>query len=143
MSVNFGERRSLKSRFFRWSTQPKVVRKAPLVMCLGWAVGFAAGTTPTTGDDTSIHLAFAGTLVGGALAFMAMFAGISHWVAEPAAERVLSKHTALGARAHPEFIAREEWDDKHGELMNEVNEIKVMVAELSARSGGMSHKRND
>lgn len=134
------ERRTFRSRFFRYTLRVGVRKTAVALMVTGWALALYANTSNPQ-DDASVHLAFAGTLLGGALAFMGMFAGISKWVAEPAAQKIMIEHINRGAMAHPELMPRPEYDTKHIELMNDVSDIKVMVAEMAGRSGGMSRSR--
>lgn len=72
------------------------------------------------------------TMAGGAIAFMGVFAGISKWVAEPAARKVLAEHTNMGNRSHQEYVSREEWDRKHSELVTQMNGIEKVLATLTA-----------
>lgn len=123
------DRRSLSSRFYRYTISPRVAREAILLMVLGWTMTLIAGTNPAP-DETAIHLSFLMAVIGGFLAFMGVFAGISKWVADPSARRIISEHKDEGISAHPEYIGRTEWDAKHTVLMNEIEQIKVMLARI-------------
>ena len=114
---------------------------AVLSMVAGWTLVLMAANTPVP-NDTDTHLAFTWMVLGGFLSFMGIFAGISRWVAEPAARKIMSEHTRMGASAHPELMPQRDYDTKHTELMEEVNDIKVMIAEMSGRSAGMSRERS-
>lgn len=99
----------------------------------GWALALGAAQAVPVVDNTASHLRFLATVIGGALAFMGMFAGISRWVAEPAARKILAEHTTRGAAAHLELVARLEWDEKHLALVREMTTLAVAVTNLTAR----------
>ena len=122
------EPRSLASRFYRFTMRPTVRYFAVLAVVLGWTLVLVA-SNGKTGDDVLISdLALAG---GGALGFMGLFAGISRWVAEPAALKVMAKHTANDAAAHPSLLERSEWHAKHVELLEKINKVhEDMIDEL-------------
>lgn len=135
-------RRSTASWFCRFTMRSDVRYFAVLLIVGGWTLALYAANTPGAQDETSVHLAFAGTVLGGFLGFMGVFAGITRWVAVPAARQVMAEHTRLGTSAHPELVARAEWDSKHVELMREVMKAGADLRELRAelRAGGMSNE---
>jgi hypothetical protein len=112
-------------------------------MLSGWSLTLAANAPTTIPDDTAAHIAFTATLAGGALGFLGLFAGISRWVAEPAARKVLREHTKEGADAHPSYISRSEWDFKHLSLANEVAHLSVEVAKLSGLVARQLDRQNE
>jgi hypothetical protein len=130
------ERRSLASVVFRAAMHPKVGAVAVLLMVGGWTLALTASFTPVDvpfpPDSTGAMVRFLVTVIGGALAFMGMFAGISRWVAEPAARKVMAEHIAERERAHDSYVPRLEWDVKHEELKREINGLAKTIVALTA-----------
>lgn len=122
------ENRSRASRFFRYWLKHSYF--AAILILLGWTLAAVADTTIPS-QDVSLHTIL--TLAGGAVAFMGIFGGISRWVAEPAARKVLSDHLKDGVNAHYNvYVSRDEWDKKHEELLNQISGVKESVATLTA-----------
>jgi hypothetical protein len=73
--------------------------------------------------------------IAGAVGFMAFFAGISRWVAEPAARKVLLEHTKDLA-AHPIFVTRSEWMEGHRAITDQITNLRLdlrgLIVELRA-----------
>lgn len=138
--MNERRSQSLSARFFRFTSRKDVVRGAALAIVGGWLCLFTAhshamdSATPATlteGVPTHNVIDWA-PVAGGALMFMGIFAGISRWVAEPAARKVMHEHQKLGASAHPELVPRAEWDNKHANLVDRVSEIQGDIRALVA-----------
>lgn len=105
----------------------------------GWALVAIGAPGPGTPDDTSHYFNFIIAATGGALGFMGLFAGISRWVAEPAARKVLQEHIALREKAHESLVGRTEWDAKHEELKKEITGMREALIGLQS---SLSRKAN-
>lgn len=120
------ERRSLASRFFRFTMRRSVGYAAALAMVSGWTLMLvASGGAMSEGTD----LTYVG---GGFLLFMAIFAGISRWVAEPAASKILKSHMEA-PNPHSGYVLRDEWDAKHGELIKKIDKLTEIVLTAKKR----------
>ena len=132
------QRRSVASWFYRITMRPYVRYVSAGMLVGGWSFAMLAANAPFPQgtDDTAVHLAFAGTVLGGGLGMFGILAGVSRWVAEPAARKVMAEHMRLGASAHPELISRAEWDAKHAKVVDDVSgisgDIKVLTKEVQS-----------
>lgn len=130
------ELRSRASRFYRWSTRRWVRLAAVCGIFAGWTMVLLAQAGPPLLDGPVSPIAAAG---GGALVFMGIFAGISRWVADPAARKALAEHTLLGAKAHPELIPRAEWEVHELRMTNQITNLRLdlrgLIAELRRGKG--------
>lgn len=104
-------------------------------MLMGWSLTIVANAPTSSPDETSSHIAFTATLGGGVLMFMGILAGISRWVAEPAARKVLREHTKDGVDAHPVYAPRSEVDSKHLFLLNKIEETQLMIVKFANLRG--------
>lgn len=146
--MKYAERRSVASRFFRWAMRPFVQRLSVVAMGVGlglvlWSTdALPAGLEPQHaqslgGGNGNAAPEWVG-VAGGAVLFMAIFAGISRWVADPAARKAVSDHEKRDANPHPQYVSREEWDRKHLELVEATREIsnrlERLIGEIRRRS---------
>ena len=127
----------MASRFYRITTGRGMRFVAVAAMVGGWSlVLFAQGGTINTLAELEQHNI---TMIGGgAIAFMGIFAGISRWVADPAARKVLAEHTRDDLKAHPMLISRVEWSVEQAKLNETILNLRLdlrgLIAEL--RRGG-------
>jgi hypothetical protein len=132
--------RSLASRFYRATTGRAARFLTVAGMLIGWTVVvLAQGTAGTIAEFQEHNVAMFG---GGALAFMAVFAGISRWVADPAARKVLAEHTRDDVKAHPMLISRVEWSLEQARLNETILNLRLdlrgLIVELR-RGGAISN----
>ena len=120
------DQRSPASKVYRFCMQPWVRNVAVASLLFGSALVIKADNGERFGDPVT-------ALLGGALLFMGMFAGIARWVAEPAAHKILMEHTRMGASSHPELVSRSEWDHKHLELTARIVEVNTNLVALTTR----------
>ena len=133
---------------FRMAMHPKFRTTAVILMVGGWCLALAAaGDSQLPSDETGQHVRFLMTVFGGALAFMGMFAGVSRWVAEPAARKVMAEHIKERERAHEAYVPRIEWDEKHEELKRSIfnlsEKIVALTSSLSAEKATTARHRRD
>lgn len=122
----------MASRFYRFTMKRTVRCVAVGLMLLGWSIVImAANTAPL--DETNDHIKFVATVFGGALAFMAMLGGVSRWVAVPAARQILAEHIKNGPESHKDLVSRQEWDQKHSEVLDRLAELSADVRALPTR----------
>ncbi len=119
----------MASRFYRFTMKRIVRYLAVLGMTVGWTLMILAANTPAE-DDTSVHITFLATVFGGALAFMAMLAGVSRWVAMPAARQIISEHTRDGTIAHKDLLPRSEFESTAHRFEIEIADLKAAVREI-------------
>ncbi len=122
----------MASKFYRFTMRRIVRYVAVLGMTVGWTLMILAANTPSD-DDTSVHITFLATVFGGALAFMAMLAGVSRWVAMPAARQVISEHIRDGSAAHKDLLPRDEYQEKHAELLDRLARLSADVGALPTK----------
>lgn len=120
----------MASRFYRFTMKRPVRFALVLCLCLGWALIVLAGNTPPADAPTDEHIKFLATIMGGALGFMAILGGVSRWVALPAARQILAEHIKNGEQAHKEFLPREEYHEKHDEVLDKLAELSAAVRAL-------------
>ncbi len=120
----------MASRFYRF-TMKRPVRYG-LVLCLvfGWTlIVYAAQVPPQTGP-TDEHVKWTATVLGAILTFMAIFGGVSRWVALPAARQVLAEHVKDGEEGHKDLLPRSEYQQKHDEVLDRLAELSADVRAL-------------
>lgn len=133
------ERRSLARRVYQFTMRRRVRYVSVLCLVASWTLVAVAAGEGVGSHDVPLYVAILGA---GGLGTFGLIAGATRWIAIPAAREVLMDHINKGANAHPEMVARSEWDLKHVDLMLALAKASADLRELRAslRGGGIANE---
>ncbi len=122
MRRNGKERRSLRSRTFRFFAKPSVHLTAAACVIGGWAtILFAA---PSVGAETANHFEFVVWMGGALFIFIGCTAGLVSWVVNPAVEKRFAQHVLRGVEEHRDLLAVAEYNARHEAIVEHLSRIE-------------------